>query len=112
MTDQIDWNAWEGSRYVKIKVGKPKTLTVDSVRETTTQIKDKDKSGSDITKDVRCLVFHVTKEDGEAVDKEFSVTSRLLAQKLKPFVQKGMPFTVTIHSSGEKFEREYEVQAA
>ena len=112
-THNIDWSAFEGSaNYVKIKVGKPKKLTCDSVSQTLADIQEKMPDGTTAVKKVPTLLFHVTVEDGEKVDKEFSVTSKLLAKKLRPFIEKGFPFSVTIYSSGERFEREYDVVPA
>ena len=112
-TQNLDWAAFEGaSNYVKIVVGKPKKLTLDRVSQTTADIQEKTADGQPTVKKVPVLVFHATMEDSQAVDKEFSVTSKLLAKKLRAFIEKGFPFTVTINSSGERFEREYEVVAA
>lgn len=110
--EQIKWDDFEGARYVKITVGKLKTLTIDNGKQSVSDIKEKAEGGAETTKKVPCIVFHVTNEDGQQVDKEFSVTSRGLIQQLRPFVQKGYPFTVAISSYGEKFERKYEVKAA
>ena len=105
----ITWADFEGSaNYVKIKVGKAKTLTLSAVRQELAEIQDKD-SGE--VKKVPSLIFSVTHEDGQPAVKEFSVTSKQLVKKLRPFVENGFPFAVTIHSSGERFEREYEVVA-
>jgi len=113
MAVEIDWKRWESEAYVKIVAGRPKVLTFDNVKETTTDIQKKNEEGAIIdTKTIPCLVFHVIKEDSIEVDKELSVTSKALVKKLKPFVEKGFPFTVRITAFGERFEREYEVQAA
>lgn len=111
MENQIDWSRWEGAEhYVKLKTGKPKLMTFSAVKQTETEIKKKD-NGEKPGEKVPCLLFSVTKEDGEEVkDREFSVTSKLLARALRPFVELGFPFSVKITAFGERFDREYKVE--
>ena len=104
---EVDWNRWEGERFVKMIAGKPKVLTCESVKDTNTEITDK-RSGD--TKQIPCLNFKVSNEDGEKTDKEWSVTSKLLAKALRPLVEKGFPFTVKVTQFGSGFETTYEIQ--
>ena len=103
----IDWKKWESDRFVKLTAGRPKVLTLTSAKETTNPIKQKD-TGS--FKDVPCVVFKVIKEDDKEVEKEYSVTSRKLVNKLKPIIMKGFPATVKITSFGTGFDTEFEVE--
>jgi len=102
----INWDKWESDRFVKLKAGRPKTLTLVSAKDTINTIKQKDGS----PKDVPCIVFKVSIEDGKEVEKEYSVTSRRLVNKLKPIILKGFPATVKITSFGIGFDSEFEVE--
>jgi hypothetical protein len=106
MPDEIDWKKWESDRFVKLTAGRPKILTLTSAKDTTNPIKQKDGS----FKDVPCIVFKVSNEDGKEVEKEYSVTSRRLVNKLKPIIMKGFPATVKITSFGIGFDSEFEVE--
>lgn len=102
----INWDKWESNKYIKLKAGKPKVLTITAAQETTTDITQADKT----IKTVPCIIFKVANEDGKSVDSEFSVTSRKLVASLKPIIQRGFPFTVKITSYGSGFEVEYVVE--
>lgn len=106
MSDEIDWKKWESDRFVKLTAGRPKVLTLTSAKDMINTIKQKDGS----PKDMPCIVFKVSNEDGKEVEKEYSVSSRKLANKLKPIIPRGFPATVKITSFGTGFDTEYEVE--
>lgn len=113
--NEINWIAFEQqeTKYIKLIAGKPKNLNLVSVIQTKENISTKDKQGNVIDeKIVPALKFKVNEEDGKAVDKEFSVTSKILARQLKPIIEKGLPRKLTITRFGASYDTEYEIKLA
>lgn len=107
ISGNINWDKWESGKYVKIVAGIPKVLTLTSAKETTKPIKQKDNS----IKEVACIVFGVSREDGKDVQMEYSVSSKKLVNMLKPIIiRTGFPLTVKITSYGSGFETNYNVE--
>jgi len=110
---KINWKDFEPaeSRFVKLVVGKPKVLKLESVRETIETITRKDKDGNMVgEKKVPALKFNVSEEDGHPCDKEFTVTSKVLARQLKGIIEKGLPVKIKITKYGVGFDTTYEVE--
>ena len=58
---------------------------------------------------VNCIIFKISKENDQDVDKTFTVYSKRLIKELKPITSKGLPISVTITKYGEGFNTEYNV---
>jgi len=114
----IDWKLFEKKTedsFVKLVAGKPKLLELVTVQQTSISVPDntksEDKHGNFPTKEIPCLEFVVTKEDGKIVEKTYSVTSKNLAMSVKPVVDKvdqGKPVTIKITQYGTGFDTYYE----
>lgn len=105
---KIDWEGkWAGSsQFVRLIAGKPCVLQIVSVKDTETRLPP-DEEG--IVKVVPCLEFRIVKENNVAVDKTWSVTSKKLAHKMRPFIERGFPFTIQAVQYGTRFDRDYEI---
>lgn len=108
----IDWNRWESDQYVKLTAGRPKVLVLSEAADADTEIKQKDGT----IKKIPCLTFKVTNEDGQSVEKEWSVTSRNLARQLRSLIEqtidKGQELKIQVTQFGSGFDTEYEVKKA
>lgn len=80
--------------YVKLEPDKTKVLRFDKWWWEDRQIVD---PKTKVQKTVRVMVFHVTEEDGQAVDKVFSALSYKLQQTLAPLIETGVLFTRRVH---------------
>ena len=94
--------------YVTLDPEKTKRLKFDRWAWETRQITD---PKSQIQKTVNAMVFHVVEEDGQPVDKIFSVISLKVQQTLAPLIETGAIFTrrVDITHYPRGYSTEYSV---
>ena len=78
------------ANYVKLVADKPKRMLFDRWWWEDRQIAD---PKSKMLKHVKTMVFHVSQEDGEKVDKTFSALSFKLQESLAPYVETSQAFT-------------------
>lgn len=78
------------AQYVVLEKEKPKRMLFNRWWWEDRQITD---PKSKRLKTARVMVFHVTQEDGERVDKTFSVLAYKLQQSLAPLIETGQIFT-------------------
>jgi hypothetical protein len=76
--------------YVKLQPEKAKRLRFDKWWWEERTITD---PRSKVPKTVKVMVFHVTEEDGQPVDKIFSALAYKLQQSLAPLIETGVIFT-------------------
>lgn len=76
--------------FVKLEPEKTKRLKLDKWWWEDRQITD---PKTRMQKTVKVMVFHVTEEDGQPVDKVFSALAYKLQQTLAPMVESGVLFT-------------------
>lgn len=94
-------------KYIKFKAGRPKVLTFASFKKDRSEIVD---SNTNEVKQIPAIICDIVKEDGEAVTKSLTITSKRLVQALRPYFAKGTGFTVEITQYGSGFDTEYEVR--
>ena len=94
-------------QYVKFVAGKPKVLTISEVNKGMSEIKDKNTGA---VKNVPAFICKVTNEDGEDVEKTYTLTSKKLTKLLMPMLLKNKPFKVSITQFGVSFDTSYEVK--
>ena len=100
----INWDEFDKQPFVRLEAGRSKTLRVKDVKKDITVIEGKE---------IPCLVFTVTEEDGVSVNKTWTVTSKkFIRDKLKALVQDSLIFQkkVKITKIGEKFAVEYNIE--
>lgn len=95
--------------YVRLEPGRPKRLHLVSHQFVEKIIRDPLIADA---KSVRVLQFRVDREDGQKVDKVFSVTSEKLAQAFLPYLdgQRYRFYEVEIIKTGEGFLTDYTVR--
>ena len=76
--------------YIKLEPEKTKRLKLDKWYWEDREITD---PKSKLKKPIKCMVFHVTEEDGKPVDKTFSVIAYKLQLTLAPLIETGVIFT-------------------
>lgn len=76
--------------YIVLEKEKPKRMLFNRWWWEDRQITD---PKSKLLKTARIMVFHVTQEDGERVDKTFSVLAYKLQLSLAPLIETGQIFT-------------------
>ena len=94
--------------YIVLEPEKPKRLRFDHWAKETRKIID---PKSRMQKDVQVMVFHVTEEDGQAVDTIFSALAFKLQQTLAPLIDSGQLFTreITLTYHPRDYSTEYTV---
>lgn len=97
------------ANFVQLERDKPKQLLLDRFWWENRQISDPE---SKRLKWVKTMVFHVTQEDGEKVDKTFSALAYKLQESLAPYIETGELFyrlvEITWHPMG--FATDYTVR--
>lgn len=76
--------------YVVLEKEKPKRMLFDRWWWEDREITD---PKTKRLKPARCMVFRVTQEDGEKVDKTYSVLAYKLQEQLAPYIETGQIFT-------------------
>ena len=102
----IDWGLFD-NKFVKLEENEPVDLILSGWRQTIEEFKDKE---------IDAIKFDVTRENGEAVGKTFTVTSKRLAGELKPMIlaaesKKENEFKVRITRTGLGMNTRYSVKA-
>lgn len=109
---EVNFEGFETAEdFVKIKAGIEKVLTISNpVRQDQTILED----NGETTKTVPGISFDVSEEDGQAVKKKLTVTSKRLVKKLRPYIESGRigentALKLKITKKGEGFDIFYEV---
>src|SRR3989304_1938910 len=106
---ETNWNVFS-QNYGKFVAGRPKTIQITGYEIKNTLLTDQEDGTK---KEVPSLQLQVNIEDAIKLDepKIFSVTSKRLAGKIRPFLEgKMLPLTVKITKIGEKFDVDWIVE--
>ena len=93
--------------YVELEPEKPKRMLLDRWWWEDRQITD---PKSKMLKTSKVMVFHVTQEDGEKVDKIFSALAYKLQEMLAPYIETGQIFTRIVEIT--HYPRDYATEYA
>jgi hypothetical protein len=110
---KINWDVFESKSKddrIEIEVGKKYELGFTSLRQGQIDVDDEE-SGQKKKLDV--LILGVDVFDGKPVKKEYTVTSKRLAQTVKTYFEKGMLFTriFQLEKTGTGFQTLYQLMA-
>ena len=110
---KINWDVFESKSKddrIEIEVGKKYELGFTSLRQGQIDVDDEE-SGQKKKLDV--LILGVDVFEGETVKKEYTVTSKRLAQTVKTYFEKGMLFTriFQLEKTGTGFQTLYQLMA-
>ena len=93
--------------FVKFVAGVDKVLAVSDWKNVTSEIIDKK---TDTPKTIHAVECKITEEDGQAVEKTLTITSKRLVNALMLLFDEQKPFKVKIKEIGSGFEKQFKVE--